>query len=368
MIVLRRTRRTSRGACWPDEVEELLLAAALLEGDAAVDAWRRFRAGAEPESLEPQSQQLLPLIYRRLLRQGYQDDAMPRLKGAYRWTWSRNQIFCRSAGAAILDLQAAGIETLVLKGGALALLDYHDLGARAMVDLDVLVRPEQVGRAAEILKTAGWRPVMRRPTDLLGVVTAHPFLHEGGRGIDLHWHALGRRQSDDDLWANAVPLTLGAAQTLAPDAAGRLMHVCVHGAESGPPPHVRWVADAATVVTRGEVTWRDLVERAERRQVTVILAQTLGYLRERFEVAIPDNVLAELRAVAPSRFERAAFRAATRPRTIGNVTRQEWFRYRRMTRRRSWPAFLSYLQLSMGYERRRDLARHVVRRLVHGPT
>jgi hypothetical protein len=90
-------------------------------------------------------------------------------------------------------------------------------------------------------------------------------------------------------------------------------------------------------------------------------------VRERYGVAVPEDVVDELAAAPRSRFERAAYRAAIQPRTIRHVLRQEWFRYRRVGRGRSWPAFARYLQLSLGHERRRDLVRHVVRRVLHGP-
>jgi hypothetical protein len=219
----------------------------------------------------------------------------------------------------------------------------------------------------ELMMGLGWRPPRPRPATVVGVLYAEHFKDEDGKGIDLHWHGLMRRQPDDDLWAGAVPLGLGSARTMAPDPAARLMGVCVHGAESGFPPPIRWVADAATIVAGGEVDWSALVERARRRQVTLLLARTLDYVRERYGAAVPEDVVEALATAPRSRFERSAYRAAMRSRTLRNVLRQEWFRYRRVGRGRSWPAFVRYLRLSMGYERQRDLSRHVVRRLRHGP-
>ena len=357
----------SRVACWPDAAEELLLGAALLDEGAAVEAWNEWRAGADLDALSHDSRRLLPTVYRRLCGLGLESSEVPRLKDLYRWTWSHNQILFAHAGAAIVELQRAGIRTLVLKGGALAHLDYRDVGARPMTDVDLLVRPERAEDAMELLMRLGWRPPRRRPASVLGSLHGEHFKDEAARGIDLHWHGLQRRQADDDLWGSPVPLRLGPARTLAPDPAARLMHVCVHGAESGVPPPIRWVADAATIVAGGEVAWPDLVARARRRHVTLLLARTLGYVRERYGVDVPADVVEELASAPRSRFERAAYRAAMQPRTLRHVLRQEWFRYRRVGRGLSWPAFARYLQLSMGYERRRDLVRHVVRRLRHGP-
>jgi hypothetical protein len=358
----------SRVACWPDAAEELLLGAAILDEGLAVKAWNEWRASTGIDALAyGDAYRLLPLVYRRLSRLGRDDDEMPRLKALYRSAWTYNQVLFAHAGAAIVELERAGIRTLVLKGGALACLDYRDLGVRPMSDVDVLVRPERARDAMELLVRLGWRPPRRQPASVLHALHGEHFKDEAGRGIDLHWHGLQRRQADDDLWGSPVSLTLGEAHTLAPDPAARLMHVCVHGAEAGAPPPIRWVVDAATVVAGGEVAWPDLVERARRRHVTLLLARTLGYVRERYGVAVPADVVEQLAAAPRSRFERAAYRAAMQSRTLRNVLRQEWFRYRRLDRGRSWPAFARYLQLSMGYDRRRDLARHVVRRLRHGP-
>jgi hypothetical protein len=129
---------------------------------------------------------------------------------------------------------------------------------------------------------------------------------------------------------------------------------------------VRWVPDAAAIIAGGQVDWPALVERAPRHEVTLILAATLRYLRERMDVAIPAEVLEPLDATPVTRFERWSYEAAMGPRTLRAAMRKEWFRYRRVSRVRSWPGFLHFLRVSMGYQRRRDLVRHMVQRVVRG--
>ncbi len=52
-------------------------------------------------------------------------------------------------------LDDAGIDLRLLKGPALAALDYPDVQQRPTGDLDLLVRAEQIDRAVEVLVAAG---------------------------------------------------------------------------------------------------------------------------------------------------------------------------------------------------------------------
>jgi hypothetical protein len=290
---------------------------------------------------------------------------MAELKDGYRRAWTRNQMLFAHVGSAAEALGEAGIDTLVLKGGALARLDYEDVGVRPMSDLDLLVHPEDAQNAGRLLTSLGWTTTLEAPSKALGVLYAQHF-RQKSFGVDLHWHAFMRCQPDDDVWENAVPLELGAARTSAPDAASRLMNICIHAAECGDTPPIWWVADAAAIVDGGQVDWSELVDRSRRRGVTIILGETLRFIRERFDVPVPLDALDALDASPRSRFERAAWRATLRPRSISAVVAQEWFRYRRVGAGRSLRGYARYLQISMGYDRRRDLANHVVRRLRHG--
>jgi Uncharacterised nucleotidyltransferase len=354
------------GACWPDAEQELLLAACVREGEAALEGWRRWRERVGVDSADAHSLRLLPLAYRRLSELGVPPSELSELKLAYRTSWSHTQMLLARTGDAVADLEDTGIRTLVLKGAAVALLDYQDLGARPMSDMDVLVPPEDASRAMEVLAEHGWRPLVPWPAQLVGILHGHPFTDGQGRGLDLHWFALQRRQPDQDLWDTAVPLELRGVNTLAPGPAWRVLHALVHGAEAGDPPPIRWVADAAAVLRVNEVDWDALVEHARGREVTLIAARTLAYLRDTFALPIPGEPVEALATSPHSRFERASYRAAMRPRTIANVLRQEWFRYRRLHPRPP-PGFLTYLRASLLYEHRRDLAGHAVRRFLHGP-
>jgi hypothetical protein len=365
---------------WPTPHERLLLEAALLDGDAARAAWQRWRSLADLDALDAGAQRLLPLLYRRLVALGVDDPELGRLKGVYRRSWYENQRLFHRAGAALTVLHGAGIETLVLKGAALSVGHYRDLGARPMEDADVLVPVERAAEAIAVLRDAGWTPESPRPERLIGVRHAEPLSDPDGVSIDLHWHALSQPGGDDALWAASVPARVGGADTRALGAADQLLHVCLHGAAWEAPArsfaqavsHVRWVADATTVIrSEAVLDWDRLLAAARARRLTATLASMLSYLREGFAPQVPEELVAALAATPTSRFERFAQTAAMRRPSPLRTLVIEADRYRRLRdlghRRPGSPppprSFPAYVRDHRDFERYRDLGRHWLRRL-----
>lgn len=127
---------------------------------------------------------------------------------------------------AVVELLArSAVETRVLKGAAVAHLDYPDPALRSFVDLDILVRAEDFDRAVQVLVGAGFvrrleqpRPGFDRRFDK-GTTLVAPVGYE----LDLHrtfvlgpW---GLRVDLDDLWDGGQEVVVGgppAARPLAP--------------------------------------------------------------------------------------------------------------------------------------------------------
>lgn len=125
----------------------------------------------------------------------------------------RAQAFAATLRDTVCVLLDHGIETIVLKGQALARVLHHDLAYKDMNDVDILVRPELYHRAAEVLANAGYI-LARGPTWFERRMWVHHWAPlEGPRGvsIDLHWNLAGRhayRIEPASLWARSVPLDL----------------------------------------------------------------------------------------------------------------------------------------------------------------
>jgi len=293
----------------------MLLKAALLTGNQALDAWQRWKLMVDIDRLDQGSHRLLPKLYHNLKAELPGDPLMGRLKGVYRQTWYKNQLLFHHTATVLHSLHQASIETITLKGAALVVVNYQDEGLRHMDDFDVLVRPEQALIAMQVLKDSGWQSDYQSPDALLTYEHAAEFRDSAKRKIDLHWRAIweGRRSiSEDDFWEAAVKIKVAGVETLALYPSDQLLHVCVHGANWNVVPPLRWVADAMTIIqSSSPVDWGRLVEQAEKRELTLLMHETLAYLQGLLGAPVPSVVLQSLRATPFSYREKLFFQTRT---------------------------------------------------------
>lgn len=355
----------------PTERQELLLKAGLEDGAAATDAWDLWRSERPLDRSDPADLQVLPLVARNLTRLRPDDADLGRLKGIHRFTWARNQLQLDLGGRAIRDLERAGIETLVLKGAALSVLAYRDLGVRPMQDCDLLVRRDRALDAIAVLR-GGLEPleVFSEPESQVPLRHSAGFSDGREAELDLHWYSLWQSSPDDAFWAAAVPIEVGGAQSLALCPTDQLLHICAHGANWHPVAMLRWVADAVTVLRSGAVDWDRLTASARDRQLTLVTADALEYLRSAFGAEVPEQALNAIRDSNVSRSERTARRAVTGPPTMVGALGDQWVRYRRLKQldpEAPRPAsFAAQLRASRGYDGYWGFSRHLVRRALRG--
>lgn len=109
--------------------------------------------------------------------------------------------FLREMGNVVQAFQANGIRVLVLKGPILGKELYGDISLRTSKDLDILVPPQDLGQADEIMRELGYIAV--EPADLKRrhhSTYVHPSKETE---IELHWRLgpeAGREPSFDALW------------------------------------------------------------------------------------------------------------------------------------------------------------------------
>jgi Uncharacterised nucleotidyltransferase len=353
----------------PDATQELVLRAAVMPSPDAVDAWRQLTKIGALERLDPASRTLLPLVYLNLRGHDAGDPGRNLLSEAYRGTWMRNQQMVHQGRKLLEVLHAADVDTVLLKGASVIMLDYASVGARPMADLDVLVRPEKVAEALEALSALGRRPAGTSAPARLDLLHADTFPGAGAPTLEVHWRTIEHREPEEDLWRHTVPTDFAGVPTRSLCATDRLLHVCVHGLTPSEPPALRWVTDALAIMGRHEVDWPRLLDQARRREVTLPMSLALGYLQSRFEADVPAAVLHDLERTPRSRVERAGYAAAIGPWDLRGVLRWYWFLCRRVTpsRTRAILAFPRYLRLHLGYDRRRDFARYAWTRVTRGP-
>ncbi len=323
--------------CFPSAQQELLLRAALLRGNDAIEAWKEWKSCVDVEQVDSGSHRLLPLLYHNLQTQGIKDPSMAKYKGVYRQTWYKNQVLFHAIASLLRSFKSANIETLTLKGAALTVLYYKDYGLRPMNDFDVLVRAGQAMPAIHLLRELGWKGRYFEPDEeYISAGYSHGFEDAAGREFDLHWHVLSQcrdASADNDFWEEAVLIKFHDVPTYVLSPTDQLLHVCVHGAHWNFIPPLRWVADAIMILNNAQpgIDWNRLIERAERQRLILPLLDTLNYLKEVLDAPIAPEILKRLRDMPVPKIEHLEYKIAVNPLTQWTAMLDLWCQHSRLT-------------------------------------
>ena len=347
----RFVRAPGRGAYWPDREHALLLQASLLSGTDAIEAWRMLGPRFDADRADRAAQRLLPLLGANLRRHGIDDPVLAASARIRQHAASRNRALFDAGRGLLQALAKSGIDTLVLKGGALATRLYREAGLRPMSDLDVLVPTDRVEAAIDTLRRAGWSPRISITPAFIRMQHAADVFAEGGSvKCDLHWHVYWeccQPDADGDLWTASVPFDFEGVPTRTLGPADQLLHVCVHGSRRTRRPQLQWVADSMLLLRENGIDWPRFVGEASRRRFVLRAGATLAYLREAFVAPVPEVVLGRLEALPVSRLERLEYWVGNHRQGLLGELPSYWCNYRRL--REGWPippppGFLDYLQ------------------------
>ena len=149
----------------------------------------------------------------------------------------------RAVGDAAGALEAAGVDSMLIKGAATARLLYGDGTPRHYSDGDVLVRRTDVDLAEAVLAAQGFERAYDEDACMAGdELHAHLWVRARDRtGIDLHWTLLGFGASPDAvfdlLWKEAGIEWVGGRELAVPSPAATVVtavfQLLDHGREHG---------------------------------------------------------------------------------------------------------------------------------------
>jgi hypothetical protein len=240
----------------------------------------------------------------------------------------RNSAMVDDLCAALSVLQAGGFEPVLLKGAA-SLADglYNDPAERLMLDVDLLVEPEQADQCALALRDFGYQAFdqksrwFRRKKHHLPPLRAP----SGQFCIELHTSLLGRKFESllprADLMRRAREVQWGghAVRLLAPT--DRFVHNIVHSQlhhklDAAGMVELRQLRELCYLVDRHRmaIDWSEVAQRFRRVGREAILAEQASYSRVLMSVSWPLQEGKSARSV--DRLRSAVTRGPRRRRTI----------------------------------------------------
>ena len=294
-----------------DESQLLLIKAAIFPKDKSLEAWTRF-IDDKSTALDPSSERLLPLIYYNLaikheLQHFIKRDA---LKKTHINTYANNYFLFNSFKSTLEQLVAYKIPVLAIKGFAYLPLYYNNIGARKMMDIDIMVPPQHFYQAGLILEEMGWRTFPCQSLKTFNPEQNHAlcYLNDAGQSIDLHYHLLLinlTERADEEFWEGAIPYTFNEhhIQTLCPT--DHFLHCCFHGNLAGPQiTPLRWIVDAYHILEHASIDWDRFVSLSEKKSISLYMIDSLQCLREHFSMKIPLETLTRLHQIPISKADR----------------------------------------------------------------
>jgi len=197
--------------------------------------WPRLMQMAAEHGVQPQ-------LYRSLKAAGAMPPAvLAAMRAQYYGSSLTNLRLARELVHLTCRLKDAGVAAIAFKGPVLALKVRGDLSLRQFNDIDLLVRPQDAGRAAQVLIAEHHQPRHFDPANVERSLTRcneDEFIRlEDAQMVDLHWD-LGPRYfpygpPTDLVWRRAERFQLedGEVQTMGP--LDLVLYLAVHGTKHG---------------------------------------------------------------------------------------------------------------------------------------
>lgn len=238
----------------PNQIALLRVIAA--PADCLEERWRALQP-LDPARIEHGSLALLLLVYERLRTAGADDFMLPRLKGAYRNVWYRNQIRLRHLRDAV---DCAGDGAIVFGDVSRAARFYPNIGLRLIRQIELMT------------------PGQPRRFDAEALV--HP-------GAPPHLAGASRRQALYEMFAARKEVHRIGAETVATvEAADELLLACADGVAARPAPPLQWLLDIWQILRSGAaLDTPRLAAHAELLGLKLALRDAVAYL-----VALDDEL------------------------------------------------------------------------------
>ncbi|HEX9131757.1 MAG TPA: nucleotidyltransferase family protein, partial [Ktedonobacteraceae bacterium] len=219
---------------------------------------------------------------------------------------AQNLVLERELQHVLHAFNEAHIAVLLFKGPALAYTCYPEAHLRTYHDIDVLIRPDDLPRAHELLlqkgytfyeeyranvtnsKRTGFNYILARPDSWLEIpIELHTAPHSSEIGTDFNVEAL---------WLKAEQIEVLGESTLTMHPIDHLLYLCWHYRFHGF-TRLLWLYDLVVMLRAAgtELDWIELVQTARCQRLATTLYYCLSWCRDLFGVSIPAEVFVRLR-------------------------------------------------------------------------
>jgi hypothetical protein len=301
---------------------------------------------------------LLPLLYSALRQQAHliPADQFQRLENSYQENLARCVVMTSEMIRVVGLLGANGMEAIPYKGPALALFAYGDVALRRFVDLDIMVRREDVDRAVELLLDDGYelaQELTREQRELLSRTQHNLQFRRYNRQliVELHWEVASQHFASsvqaEDFWRDLDTQEIDGTKLKTLSAGDLLFSLTVHGSRHCW-ERLLWLCDIAWLVSRHELNWDSLLARAKANNNERMFLLGLYLCEKLFQVGMPELIEREFEKDPQlDRLSAMIVEGLFNGVVHTPATPMEIFRYN-LNLRKSWSSRARYLRHMLG--------------------
>lgn len=305
----------------------------LVQRDGGDEGWPPAASDWKTFAETCDNHQLTPLVYCRLKQlpaPAAPSELLDFLRVRFYKSCSYNYRLASKLVSLTSMLESEGVSVLTFKGPSLAMAVYGGISLRQCLDLDLIIRTDELVKGARLMKSWGYEPTPLPARPQLSPYLCRPenprhidwgkeiqyLSPDGACYVDLHWQFADRfwrpfSPGVEKLWERAVKQHLPQGSVFTPCREDLFLALCAHGTR-----HrwwcLKWLVDVAEILRKADgLDWSRIEEMTRIRpgagaaaNVAVSLAHDL------LEVPVP----AEAERILP---------ATDRTRALASAIQQE---------------------------------------------
>lgn len=265
-----------------------------------------------------------PLVYQALSNSlDIPKEVDEKLKKSFLNCGSANLIYFHELEINLNNFNKIGIQTVLLKGAALALTLYNNIALRPMLDIDLLIKQTDFEKASLQLLELGYSQTQLNPHNS----NINLYENEAGFGkqgaidylFELHWSLFDSpfyqtRLPIEWFWQNLIPIRFNDVDAFVFRQEAQLLHLCGHLQLHHGGKELLWLNDIARLLVKyeQELNWDEIIDRAQIFDLVLPLKLTLHDLASDWDIPISYDILERINQLVPSAYEKRIFTRLTR--------------------------------------------------------
>lgn len=263
-----------------------------------VGDWEKFVTTVIDRGIGPLFYKKLPLLTNSSL---IPVAITTKLQQAYYKTFSRSTYLYDSFRKVAEEFNAVNIPVIALKGIYLSEWLYSDIGLRQFSDIDLLVKEEDGERSLAILSGMGYIMFDTHETEIVKsqneIVHYSPMILNGVSieiHIKLHIEKEHYHLPIDELWKNAIHVTISKMPVFALNFNDLLIHLCIHLDKHFRSGHVQFTCfnDITNLLDKYKTTidWNDFIDTCRKYSCENIVFLYIVIVYKYMNAPVPESI------------------------------------------------------------------------------